>query len=72
MKDRTIARYELRDIRAYMPNATTVILYYQALRLGHEGRKIFPSSPVIESTTWIKRGKRWVAILNQETPVTRY
>lgn len=72
MKDRTIERYELRNIRAFMPNATTVILYYHALRLGHEGRKIFPSSPVIESTTWIKRGKSWVAILNQETPVSRH
>ena len=69
MNERTIARYELRDIHAFMPNATTVILYYQALRLGQEGGRNFPSSPVIESTTWIKRGKRWVAILNQETPV---
>ena len=71
MKERTIERYELRNIRAFMPNATTVILFYQALRLGREGRNIFPSSPVIESTTWIKRGKSWVAILNQETPLSR-
>ncbi|MGH9685141.1 MAG: hypothetical protein ACRD4S_16195 [Candidatus Acidiferrales bacterium] len=69
MNKRTIARYELRDIRAFMPNATTVILYYQALRLGQESGKTFPSGPVIESTTWIKRDKSWVAILNQETPV---
>jgi len=47
-----------------------VILCYEALRLGEEGGKAFPSTPVIESTTWIKRGKRWVAILNQETPVS--
>lgn len=72
MQERTIERYELHNIRAFMPNATTVILFYHALRLGHEGRKIFPSSPVIESTTWIKRGKRWVAILNQETPVSHH
>jgi hypothetical protein len=52
-----------------MPNATTVILFYEALRLGDEGGKLFPSNPVIESTTWIKRGGRWVAVLNQETPI---
>jgi hypothetical protein len=71
MNERTISQYEIRGVRGFMPNATTVILYYEALRLGEEGGKAFPSSPVIESTTWIKRGKRWVAILNQETPLSR-
>ena len=69
MKERTISRYELRDIRGFMPNATTVVLCYEGLRLGEESGAAFPTSPVIESTTWIKRGKRWVAILNQETPI---
>jgi hypothetical protein len=71
MNERTISQYEIRGVRGFMPNPTTVILYYEALRLGEEGGKAFPSSPVIESTTWIKRGKRWVAILNQETPLSR-
>jgi hypothetical protein len=70
MNDRTISRYELRNVRGFMPNATTVILIYEALRLGTEDGKAFPTSPVIESTTWIKRDKRWVAILNQETPIS--
>src|SRR5580704_17876253 len=70
MSERTISRCEIRGVRGFMPNATTVILCYEALRLGEEGGKAFPSSPVIESTTWIKRGKRWVAILNQETPIS--
>ena len=69
MNERTISRYEIRSMRGFMPNATTVILYYEARRHGEQGGKAFPSSPVIESTTWIKRGKRWVAILNQETPL---
>lgn len=69
MTDRTISRYEIRGIRGFMPNATTVILLYEALRLGEEGGKTFPSGSVIESTTWIKRDDNWVAILNQETPV---
>ena len=70
MNARTISRYEIRDMRAFMPNATTVILYYEALRLGQQNGAAFPSGPVVESTTWIRRGKRWVAILNQETPIS--
>jgi Domain of unknown function (DUF4440) len=69
MRERTISRYELRNVRGFMPDATTVILCYEALRLGEESGEAFPMNPVIESTTWIKRGKRWVAVLNQETPV---
>ena len=70
MNARTISQYEIRDIRAFMPNATTVILYYEALRLGEQNSAAFPPGPVVESTTWILRGKRWVAILNQETPIS--
>ena len=69
MDQRTISGYELRNIRGFMPNAKTVILYYEALRLGEESGKTFPEGTVIESTTWIKRGRRWVAVLNQETPI---
>lgn len=69
MHERTISRYELRNIRGFMPNARTVILYYEALRLGEEAGDAFPEGTVIESTTWIKRGRQWVAILNQETPI---
>jgi hypothetical protein len=68
MNERIISRYELGHISGFMPNATTVILYYKALRLGEEAGRTFPPGAVLESTTWIKRGGRWVAILNQETP----
>jgi hypothetical protein len=70
MNERTISHYEIRRIDGFMPNATTVILYYQALRHGEQGGQAFPTGAVIETTTWIKRGGRWVAILNQETPIT--
>jgi len=69
MNERTISRYELSRFRGFMPNSKAVILYYEALRLGEEAGKTFPEGSVIESTTWIRRGARWVAILNQETPV---
>jgi Domain of unknown function (DUF4440) len=68
MNTRTISRYELRNIHGFVANAATVILIYEAVRLGDEGGDAFPSGPVIESTTWVKRGSRWVAVLNQETP----
>lgn len=71
MQQRTISRYELHEINGFMPNATTVILYYKARRLGEEAGKAFPEGELIESTTWIKRAGHWVAILNQETPLTR-
>jgi hypothetical protein len=69
MDVRTISRYKLRKLHGFMPNARTVILHYEALRLGEEAGTLFPKGIVIESTTWIKRGGRWVAILNQETPI---
>jgi len=69
MHERTISRYELRNFRGFMPNARTVILYYEAVRLGEESGNTFPEGRVIESTTWVKRGRRWVAMMNQETPI---
>jgi hypothetical protein len=41
MNARTISRYEIREMRAFMPNATTVILYYEA-RLGEKNGEAFP------------------------------
>lgn len=69
MNQRRISRYELGPIKGFMPKAGTVILYYKALRLGEEAGNIFPKGTVVESTTWIKRGRRWVAVLNQEKPI---
>jgi hypothetical protein len=69
MKSRTVAHSRWRKMKGFMPNPTTVILTYETVRIGSYKSKKFPSSRVIESTTWIKRRKRWVAILNQETPL---
>lgn len=69
MHERTISRYELRNMHGSMPNPRIVILHYEALRFGEEAGSSFPEGLVIESTVWIKRGRRWVALLNQETPI---
>jgi hypothetical protein len=69
MPGRTLEASRMEGLQGRMPNSNTVILTYRTVRLGsYEGRP-FPSAPVIESTTWIRRGKRWVAVLNQETPI---
>lgn len=71
MHQRTISRYELGEISGFMPNATTVILYYKARRLGEQAGEAFPKGEVVESTTWVKRAGGWVAVLNQETPIAK-
>ena len=71
MKERTISRYKLGKIRGFMPADSTVILLYEAIRIGKEKNKKFPEGRVIESTTWVRRGRRWVAVLNQETPLSK-
>jgi hypothetical protein len=68
MQRRTLEENTIEGLGGYMPNANTVILTYKTVRAGSFEGKPFPSNPVIESTVWIRRGKRWVAILNQETP----
>jgi hypothetical protein len=69
MRGRTLEENTIEDLRGHMPNANTVILTYETVRAGNFEGKLFPSTRVIESTTWIRRAKRWVAILNQETPL---
>jgi hypothetical protein len=71
MKERTIAHYEFGHIRGFMPTDSTVILFYQAVRIGREGSRSFPEGTVMESTTWVKRKGQWVAVLNQETPTSK-
>jgi hypothetical protein len=69
MKDRVLEETSIEDLQGYMPNPSTVILTYKTIREGSYKGMPFPGSRVIESTTWIKRQNRWVAILNQETPL---
>jgi hypothetical protein len=69
MNSRTISHYELGVMRGFMPTVGTVILYYEAIRVGEEADVLFPRGGVLESTTWVKRKGRWVAVLNQETPL---
>ncbi|HEV2386464.1 MAG TPA: nuclear transport factor 2 family protein [Candidatus Acidoferrales bacterium] len=69
LPERTITAYSLADFEALRPNADTVILIYRATRSGTFRGKPFPPESVHEATVWVLRGGRWVAVLNQETPI---
>lgn len=69
MRGRSLEKNRIKELRGFMPDSKMVILTYKTVRAGSYEGKAFPSAPVIESTTWIRRGKRWLAILNQETPI---
>jgi hypothetical protein len=69
MKDRVLEENSIEDLQGFMPNPTTVILTYKTVRAGSYRGRQFPNSTVIESTIWIKRRDRWIAIINQETPL---
>jgi hypothetical protein len=65
---RVITQYSLQNFQAFMPMKGTVITLYQATVSGSSGGKTFPPTTVRESSVWIKRGGKWVAVWNQETP----
>jgi hypothetical protein len=69
MELRSISDYQLENFEGMVPNPKTVILIYKATLSGTYRGKPFPSAPVYESSVWVERGKAWVAVLNQETPV---
>ncbi len=69
LPNRTISSYDLEDFIVLRPNARTVILIYKATRSGAYKDKPFPPSSVHEGSVWVQRGGKWVAVLNQETPI---
>ena len=66
---RTITDYLLENFQVFMPAEGTVITLYQATVSGTSNGKLFPTTTLRESSVWIKRAGKWVAVWNQETPV---
>lgn len=66
---RTIADYSLENFQVFVPAEGTVITLYQATVSGTSNGKVFPTTTLRESSVWIKRAGKWVAVWNQETPV---
>ena len=66
---RTITDYSLKNFQAFMPVEGTVITLYQASVSGTSDGKAFPTTTMRESSVWIQRAGKWVAVWNQETPI---
>jgi hypothetical protein len=69
LPDRTITDYKLDSFTVLKPNSQTVILIYKATRSGLYKGKPFPPSSVHEGSVWVLRNGKWLAVLNQETPI---
>jgi|SRR5947209_10676841 len=68
--ERDITSYSLRNFQVFIPAADTAIILYEASVTG-----IFQARPVAtykvrEASVWVKRSGQWVAVLNQETPMS--
>ena len=66
---RTISDYSLKNFQAFMPAQDAVITLYEATATGTFEGKAFPPATMRESSLWIQRGGKWVAVWNQETPI---
>ena len=71
LPDRTITDFLLTDFVVLRPNVQTAIVIYKASRSGIYKGKPFPPATVREASVWVNRGGKWVAVLNQETPITQ-
>ncbi|MGB7025245.1 MAG: nuclear transport factor 2 family protein [Candidatus Acidiferrales bacterium] len=69
LPDRTILDYHIGPFTVLHPDNQTVILIYKATRSGTYKGRAFPATAVHESSVWVLRKGKWVAVLNQETPI---
>jgi hypothetical protein len=66
---RTITEYSLNDFQVFMPAKGIVITFYKATVSGTTNGKAFAATAVRESSLWVHRDQKWVAVWNQETPI---
>lgn len=69
LPDRTILDYTIDSFIILKPNDQTRILIYKATRSGLYKGKPFPPAAVHECSVWVQRKGKWIAVLNQETPI---
>jgi len=69
MAKRTITEYSIEHFQAFLPIEGTVITLYEATVAGTSNGKAFPTSRLRESSIWVQRAGKWVAVWNQETPI---
>jgi len=66
---RTITEYSIKDFQTFVPAEGTVITLYEATTSGMSNGRAFSSSTMRESSVWVQRSGKWVAVWNQETPI---
>ena len=66
---RTITDYSLKDFQVFLPAKGIVITSYKATVSGTANGKAFTATAVRESSLWVHRDQKWVAVWNQETPI---
>ena len=71
LPERTIQEYTLDSFTVLKPNNQTAILIYRATRSGIYKGKAFPPAAVHEASVWVLRNGHWVAVMNQETPISQ-
>lgn len=68
--ERNITSYSLRNFQVFIPAADTAIIVYEATITGIFQARPVASYKVREASVWVKRSGKWVAVLNQETPMS--
>jgi hypothetical protein len=68
--DRDIKSYSLRNFQVFTPAKDTTIVVYEATIGGVFEGKPVSSFSVREASVWVKRSGKWIAVLNQETPMS--
>jgi len=68
--DRNITSYSLRNFQVLTPAKDTTIVVYEATMAGIFKGKPVSSFSVREASVWVKRLGKWIAVLNQETPIS--
>ncbi|NDQ55572.1 MAG: nuclear transport factor 2 family protein [Acidipila sp.] len=67
--DRNITNYSLKNFQVFTPSADTAIVVYDATIAGIFKGNAVSSYTVREASVWVKRSGKWIAVLNQETPM---
>jgi hypothetical protein len=67
--ERVITDYQLSDVQVYEANPGSVITIYKATISGTFRGVRVEGVVAREASLWVNRSGKWVAVLNQETPI---
>jgi uncharacterized protein (TIGR02246 family) len=67
LPDLNITEYSLENLKVVMLDKDAAVVSYKANVKGSFKGQAFPPNPAYVSSTWVKRGGKWVAMFHQET-----